>query len=473
MPYRDSEYSDSEDFFLDKDEIDIKVRECFNIIDRDETYLNREFLEDTIEICIDHFRFKDGLKITNAVLKISAFDSDQWFNKGYCLAQLKRYNHALIAYNRARSLNPSDVELLLETASVEVLLNKFDDAEKTLGEALQLSDNHTQIYYDFGLLYKNKGNFKSAIEYFNKMLRLEPNSLDALFQIGVCYESLRNYKKALSLYESYLNIDPECPFGWYNKAVVLEKLKMYEIALDSYQFSIALNSDFYDAWFNYANLLADLDRFHDAIEAFQQVIRIEPKDESAFFNIAAIYEELGQLQNAIHFYSKVIEIDSGYQDAYINRGYCYLKLGFRSLALEDLKGALENNYTSDVQWDIRLDGERIIDENDLNTERKLKTKLNSEPDDVQSLIQLAEVQLKLARVKDALHTINDVINIKSARSHAHYLLAQLYFILSLNEKAIHFLGCAINDNSKIKKRFAKDFPLVAESRLLSELVGSI
>lgn len=472
MAFKDSEFSDSEDFFLDKETLDKKIRECFSIIDRGESFLHAELLEDTIEQCIDNFRFKDGLRITNALLKIAAFDSDQWFNKGYCLAHMKKYQNALNAYNKARSLNPHDIELLVETASVEILLGKFEDAENTLNAALELSEDKSQIYIRFGRLHERKGDHKTAIDFFTKAMKLDPQNPDPYFQIAICYENMGSYKKSLGYYEKYLNLDPECDIGWFNKAIIYEKLKLFEHAIDSYEFALALNNEFYDAWFNYANLLADLERYQDAIEAFQQVIKIVPKDESAFYNIAAIYEDIGQLQNAIHFYSKAIEIDSGYQDAYLNRGYCYTKLGFHSLAIDDLRSALEFNYATDVQWDIRIGNKRIVDEKDVELERTLKLKVEANPDDLPSLIELAEAQLRLMHIKDALHSINNALKFKSARMFCYYLLAQLYFMMSQNEKAVYYLGVAIQDSEKIRRRFFNDFPIVANSRLFPELFGA-
>jgi len=63
--------------------------------------------------------------------------------------------------------------------------------------AVILSSCKGDDYYNLGIFYGKKGDFKTAIEYFDKAIEKNPNDVDALHNRGNSKYWLRDYQGAI------------------------------------------------------------------------------------------------------------------------------------------------------------------------------------------------------------------------------------------------------------------------------------
>ncbi len=107
----------SEDFLnndgesvYDEAELKEKINICKEHIQNGTTISSLDFLEETIEMCVDYDYVDDGLLLVNEVLNIAPYNSEAWHFKGILLNNSFVFEDAYHCFEKALSLNPNDVE---------------------------------------------------------------------------------------------------------------------------------------------------------------------------------------------------------------------------------------------------------------------------------------------------------------------------------------------------------------------------
>lgn len=105
-----------------------------------------------------------------------------WYGLAYALySQEKKTNEALEAVTKANSLNPDSVDSLLLTGVLLKRAGKFDQAEKPLKKAKELSkDTVAEVHWQLALLYGNNlKRYREAADELELFLKMRPESRDA------------------------------------------------------------------------------------------------------------------------------------------------------------------------------------------------------------------------------------------------------------------------------------------------------
>lgn len=90
---------------------------------------------------------------------------------------LNKYEDALSEIKYCLGINPDDAELLANQGSILLALNRLDEAEKSLKEALKLNDRIESAYIDLNLIYGGRNDIKNLIDNLKSYKKiLAPNS---------------------------------------------------------------------------------------------------------------------------------------------------------------------------------------------------------------------------------------------------------------------------------------------------------
>ncbi|HEX7358593.1 MAG TPA: hypothetical protein VF270_12855, partial [Ignavibacteriaceae bacterium] len=138
MSLFDSEFSNEEEFELPQENIEEELAACKKILDTGYVYDSVERIEEVAQTCIDIDRFEDALYLIEKLLEIFPYNSEYWLKKGIILNGLFRFGEALLSYEQSLSLNPNDVETLIDKSATEENLGLFDQARESLEKVLQL-----------------------------------------------------------------------------------------------------------------------------------------------------------------------------------------------------------------------------------------------------------------------------------------------------------------------------------------------
>ena len=228
-------------------------------------------------------------------------------------------------------------------------MGKYDLAEKIYHRLLaELPPNDPSLgdlYWDLGIVTRDKAAYDSSLECFRKSLVIHEKKGSSNYQnigylynlIGTVYgrkleleRALENYKKAIELFRNANDEDHPDMANFYNNiAIVYDDQKKYTEALDFYKKSLAIRKqhlpsnhpDIAGSHNNIGNVYYHLNKYDLAMEHYQQSIQIylkslpgdHPNIAMSYKNIASIHEKKREWKQALELSEKALNI---YQHAF-------------------------------------------------------------------------------------------------------------------------------------------------------------
>ena len=187
-----------------------------------------------------------------------------------CTGNIKTYNKALDLhtdgslseaeryYKDALKDNPDDPDINNNLGCLYLSQKYYIEAEKYLKKAISLKSNDYKFHYNLGLLYqetgmqeegvaglvdREKGKKREAIEEFEKCLKLKSDLFEALYNLGNLYFDLNEFEKAEEYYLRCQRINPQFPEVFYNLGLFYFTTKNREKAIEYYEKYVGLIKD--------------------------------------------------------------------------------------------------------------------------------------------------------------------------------------------------------------------------------------
>ncbi|KFV98972.1 Interferon-induced protein with tetratricopeptide repeats 5, partial [Eurypyga helias] len=189
------------------------------------------------------------------------------FNSGYATA-MYRLEHlssrqredlslSLQPLRRAVELNPKDTFIMALLALELQDLEKVDEGEKYIEEAMQKTPHLPYLMRYVAKFYRRKGEVDKALEILKKGLVLTPKSAFFHHQLGMCYKlKLVELKKAT-------RYPPQ------------EQMKeLTQLSIFHFKIAADLKTNFFSAILDLARMYAEGRMYEEAEEAFQKAIQI-------------------------------------------------------------------------------------------------------------------------------------------------------------------------------------------------------
>jgi len=292
------------------------------------------------------------------------FDYNNASKYGYFLKEQKFNYKAILHYHKLLKINllPSQkVETLTRLATLYKKQYKYDKSEIYYNKALQIFQNNLDINNDknlaklfgsLGGLYKNKRQYKKAINLYQKAIRIQKKlvKLDkayyseklivSLSSLATVYRNIHKYKEAEEYYLQAINIYDnnsktmkfylsivmsslatlyrnEYKYNqselYYNKALKIQKkLVKYNPKKYNLSFSITLNC--------IATLYKDKHKYQQSALYYRQALKIQENlvyENPQAYNyslrrtldgLVSVYEKINDFQKAEIFYNKALKI---------------------------------------------------------------------------------------------------------------------------------------------------------------------
>jgi eukaryotic-like serine/threonine-protein kinase len=255
------------------------------------------------------------------------FDASELVSAGYSLLKLKRPKEALIASNRA----------------------------------LSLDQNNSLAWINRGASLSDLGRYDDALKAYDKSLAINPNNALTWVNIGNVYLKLKCAKEALNVSERALSIDTNNAMAWHNLGVSLSDLGRNDDALKAYDESLSINQNNATIWGNIGKIYCELGRYIEAIEACNRALMIDQNNSMSWFNKGVALSNLGRDQDACEAYSRSLAIDPSFFYAWNNLSITFsrLKQFEQSVAACDRALALKQGDTGVLKTrDAALQGLR-------------------------------------------------------------------------------------------------------------------
>ncbi len=148
------------------------------------------------------------------------------------------------AYAEALKRFPSNPELYLAQARVELMQNKLKEAKDFLLQAVAVKNDYVPAHFLLAQIEAQSGNSAEAIRRAETAVSLSQlNDIGALFQLGLLYYQNQRYADARLVLERSITINPNYSNARYFLGLIYDKAGGREKALNEFQKILVLNPD--------------------------------------------------------------------------------------------------------------------------------------------------------------------------------------------------------------------------------------
>jgi tetratricopeptide (TPR) repeat protein len=140
-------------------------------------------------------------------LNIKAKNYEYFFNRAQDKFELTDYEEAILDYNKALELSPTEICLVYSMrGNAKRNLGDFDGAISDQNKALDFDPLYADGYFNRGIANFKKGDFDGAIQDYSQVIKINPKDSDALFnranvkkEIGEMKGACEDWRKAAEL----------------------------------------------------------------------------------------------------------------------------------------------------------------------------------------------------------------------------------------------------------------------------------
>ena len=176
---------------------------------------------------IEENDYENALKLFKKLTE-KGESAEVYYNIGYIKTTQRRYEEAIVAFQKATQLDRlfakayeamgraykqlGQIEeaqrCFQEAADIYMGKEKMQDAEEVLNEILEISPDSVNVFNSLGVLYRRKGDLKTALTHYQKALKVHPNVPHIYYNIGRLYFDMKQVEEAKSYFNRALKIDP-------------------------------------------------------------------------------------------------------------------------------------------------------------------------------------------------------------------------------------------------------------------------
>lgn len=310
-------------------------------------------------------QYEAALLVYDRAHAIDPSDSNVLLRKGHAYESLNLYEKALQAYEQAIEINPKDAEFWVLKANILYDLKRYEETIYVCDEAIAIDT--TDNFFEWAWLLKGKAlyglkRYEDAVLAYEQVFDDfnpddpecspgwfdDPDDAFALLFKGEMFYKLDRFEDAIRAYDQVLEIDPINSYAWSNKGSALCCLERYEEALQAYDQVLSIDPNDGDAWENKCTTLMDINRYEEAVQSLSHALTIFPNSYIFWFWKGFALSEIGRLDEAVLAYDQAILIEPSDTGAFINKGNALFKLNRYNEAVLVYNQAIE--IDPDDEW---------------------------------------------------------------------------------------------------------------------------
>ena len=236
------------------------------------------------------------------------------------LHQQGRLSEAVKLYRSLIDTNPRNSHALHLLGLIEAGARNFTEARPLLSRAVSLEPSNIQLLENYATILFQMGEYHSALDTSAKGLVVNAASGPLLYVNAVALFKLDRFGEALAQFDKLLARDPRNLAAINERGSVLAKLGRHDEALVSFEKALSLDPAYTEAHLNRAALFAEQDRYHEALAAYDRLLGLKPDLALAWLGRGNLLAGLQRDDEATAAYDRAIALDGTLADAWVRRG---------------------------------------------------------------------------------------------------------------------------------------------------------
>ena len=284
-----------------------------------------------------------AILLMGSTIPLRALSANYHFGKGQLFESLAHGSENAEEWKRNIDLSlehlrkavwaaPRNYEIRYFSSIVENMAGNYDIAELDNAMAVKLAPYFDHIVNHYGNVLYNRKKFAEAMIQFRRALELNPVYGDATIRLGNVYRELGDYESALKYYDEAQKIDPKDATPLFNRALIYQRIgeqiaqsgadaerarDLLTKARDIYDRCLKIKDDNIKVLNNLGTVHYSLGNLAEARKYFERAISVIPEHISARMNLAALCEELRDWDCAIEQYESLVRISKGKSERFL------------------------------------------------------------------------------------------------------------------------------------------------------------
>lgn len=305
--------------------------------------LREEYLAAYKNLAILYLKHQMPEKATKYAQKASELDPldyQPYYMLGTIAVAKKDFETAITNYEKAVSLNQSNVSIFNSLGASYFSTNRLDEATKMFNNAILLDETNAIAHYHLGNIAQIKKQYEDAFAHFQKAYNNDPSSLNLS---ALAYSALKaeRYDDAVVLYKTLYVIHPEKQNFQYNLACAYLATKNYKEAITLLKKLVVMNPKSSVMAEKLAEVFIALGQPDDAKLVYELLIKKGKVSAETYYRYALICMQSNDMDKATKIFKKVISLEPENAIAHKDLGVIYLKQRLFDYAKDEFETALK------------------------------------------------------------------------------------------------------------------------------------
>jgi tetratricopeptide (TPR) repeat protein len=284
-------------------------------------------------------RLREAVAIYETLLRDAPHDADLMQLLGTALAQLGRYEDAVLLLAGSLEVQPDRPTVHVNLAQALRAVGREQEALECCERAIALDGTLAGAYRMRAAALTALGRREEALASYGEAVRRAPADAAAHADLGVALEAIGRSRDALQCFARAVALDPNLIAAHHNLGILAARLGDHARALQSFDRTLALQPQDAALHNNRGNALKELGRLAEALQSYTVALGIQPGHRDTLHNRAVVHLLLGQHAEAIRDYDELL-VRGDHAPDLIGRGIALVGLGRYEEALVPLERAI-------------------------------------------------------------------------------------------------------------------------------------
>ncbi len=203
----------------------------------------------------------------------------------------------------------------------------WSDSESLYRNALKVNPGSWLSLNNLGDVFAQRGDYKTAENYFLKATEINSTHANAWRNLGVCAEQFNDLTRGLECYRRGIEANPHHVGCRWSLANGLRKQGSLKESAEQFEIAVSISPDNAVLWADFGTLLFQTDQILPATEAFERSLNLQPEDWATRVNLANCFLKAGRELDAIVHYQKALAVNSDAPGVHHNLGLLLLRQG--------------------------------------------------------------------------------------------------------------------------------------------------
>ncbi len=219
--------------------------------------------------------------------------------RSLALAELNRYDEALKANRRARTLDPTNLNYFYNAGMFYVEKGNLPLAEQNFLDGIKRFPESSIPYEGLGDVMFQQKRLKEAEKWLRKAVKLDPAAATAYVLLAKLFYAVGDQENLRWAASKAIELAPEYYLAcyYYGKLLIDYQGKTTE-GRQYIRKVTELSPRFLDGLKTWANILSREERWDEAAETYEKALTVNRQDSQLYYLLAIAYRKLGHKEKA-------------------------------------------------------------------------------------------------------------------------------------------------------------------------------